>query len=51
MGRDNVIPRRFFGALDPRTRIPRAAATPHTLEHGVPESVAAFGDTAFTVNT
>ncbi len=23
MGRDNAIPRRFFGSLDPRTRIPR----------------------------
>jgi len=23
MGRDNAIPRRFFGAVDPRTRIPR----------------------------
>lgn len=23
MGRDNAIPRRFFGALDPRTQIPR----------------------------
>ena len=23
MGRDNAIPRRFFGALDPRTRIPQ----------------------------
>ena len=23
MGRDNTLPRRFFGAIDPRTRIPR----------------------------